>query len=190
MTTHDQLVTVLRSLSALAERIGTADPARPTPCAEFTVADLRDHVVRWMAAFAAGLEDPEGRCPSHDVAVEGDASAQIAALAERIDAALPAAPATLHIGDAGMPTSIALPMILAEYVVHGWDLAAATDADWEPDTGAVEDSITFMDAMLGPDVQGEGKDFGPRVEVAGEAPALDRLVALTGRDPGWSPAGE
>lgn len=189
MTTHDQLVTVLRSLSDLAEDIGTADPAGPTPCAGFTVADLRGHVVRWMTAFAAGLEDPDGRCPEDDVAVEGDGSAQISALAGRIDAALGSAPDILHIGGAGMPTSMAVPMILAEYVVHGWDLAAATGARWEPDERAVEASITFMDAMLGPEFQGEGKDFGPRVEVPADAPALDRLVALTGRDPGWTPAG-
>ncbi|WP_229874610.1 hypothetical protein [Amycolatopsis deserti] len=31
----------------------------------------------------------------------------------------------------------------------------------------------------------EMKIFGPEVPCSAEAPPLDRLVALTGRDPGW-----
>jgi hypothetical protein len=42
--------------------------------------------------------------------------------------------------------------------------------------------------MLTADYQGEGKPFAPRVPVADDAPALDRLVALSGRDPGWARA--
>jgi hypothetical protein len=29
--------------------------------------------------------------------------------------------------------------------------------------------------------------FGPVVEVPGDAPLLDRVIGLTGRDPAWSP---
>jgi uncharacterized protein (TIGR03086 family) len=188
MSTHQHLATVLHSLSDLAGRLDPADADRPTPCTEFTVAELRGHVVGWMSAFAGGLEDPEGRCPSDDAPVEGDGSSQIASLADKIDAALASPPESLVIGDAGMPTPMAVSMILAEYLVHGWDLAAATGNRWTPDEAAVEESITFMDAMLVPEYQGEGKSFGPRVPVGDDAPALDRLVALTGRDPGWSPA--
>ncbi len=39
----------------------------------------------------------------------------------------------------------------------------------------------------GPDFQGEGKAFGPRVDVADDAPPLDQLLALSGRDPRWRP---
>ncbi|HHX84195.1 MAG TPA: TIGR03086 family protein [Actinomycetales bacterium] len=188
MTTHDQLVPVLRSLSRLVGTIAP-DDSGPTPCTEFTVSELRGHVVRWMSAFAAGLEDPDGVCPTDDVAVAGDGAAQVAALADRIDAALASPPESLSIDGAAMPTAMALPMILAEYLVHGWDLAVSTGGRWDPDPAAVEASIVFMDSMLGPDYQGEGKDFGPRVAVAHDAPALDRLVGLTGRDPGWTPNG-
>jgi hypothetical protein len=39
------------------------------------------------------------------------------------------------------------------------------------------------DAPAGPDVP-----FGPSRPLPGDAPLLDRVVALAGRDPGWSPA--
>jgi hypothetical protein len=38
------------------------------------------------------------------------------------------------------------------------------------------------DAPAGPDVA-----FGPSRQVRADAPELDRVVALAGRDPGWPP---
>ena len=32
----------------------------PTPCAAYTVADLRRHVLAWLQFFAAALSDPDG----------------------------------------------------------------------------------------------------------------------------------
>jgi uncharacterized protein (TIGR03086 family) len=94
----------------------------------------------------------------------------------------------LKLGENAMPGEMALSMILWEYIVHGWDLAVATGQEWTPSTEACEASLQFAPAMLTDDFQGEGKPFGPRVDVADDAPALDRLLGLSGRDPGWSPA--
>jgi uncharacterized protein (TIGR03086 family) len=76
-------------------------------------------------------------------------------------------------------------MILWEYQVHGWDLARATGQPWSPPAAAAEESLEFAPGMLTPDYQGEGKAFGPPVPIPATAPALDRLLALSGRDPGW-----
>jgi hypothetical protein len=40
-----------------------------------------------------------------------------------------------------------------------------------------------------PAYRGDDLPFGPEVHVAPDAPALDRFVAFTGRDPQWKPAG-
>jgi len=85
-----------------------------------------------------------------------------------------------------MPGDMALSMVLWEYQVHGWDIATATGKNWSPAEGPLENSIGFADQMLTPDFQGEGKAFAPRVEVPADAPALDRLVAMSGRDPEWN----
>jgi quinol monooxygenase YgiN len=82
-----------------------------------------------------------------------------------------------------MPGELALGMILWEYQVHGWDLATALDRAWVPDPAGVEASLAFAPMMLTDEYQGEGKTFGPRVPVAADAPALDRLLGLSGRDP-------
>jgi Mycothiol maleylpyruvate isomerase N-terminal domain len=35
----------------------------PTPCTEWDVEQLRDHVMGWLATFAAGFADPGGQAP-------------------------------------------------------------------------------------------------------------------------------
>jgi uncharacterized protein (TIGR03086 family) len=77
-------------------------------------------------------------------------------------------------------------MILWEYQVHGWDLARATGQRFcSPDEAATQ-SLEFAPGMLTPDYQGPGKAFADPVPVRADAPPLDRLVGLSGRDPGWS----
>jgi uncharacterized protein (TIGR03086 family) len=78
-------------------------------------------------------------------------------------------------------------MILWEYQMHGWDLARATGRPWSPPETAARESLAFAPGMLTADYQGEGKAFAPPVPVPADAPALDRLLGLSGRDPHWQP---
>jgi hypothetical protein len=41
-------------------------------------------------------------------------------------------------------------------------------------------------AQAAADPSGGGGLFGPPVVVAADAPRLDRVVAMAGRDPGWA----
>lgn len=75
-----------------------------------------------------------------------------------------------------------------ELVVHGWDVARATGQPYGCEPELLDAAHSFLvqiaspDAPAGPDVP-----FGPPRQVPGDAPLLDRVVALAGRDPGWSP---
>jgi uncharacterized protein (TIGR03086 family) len=68
-------------------------------------------------------------------------------------------------------------------VIHGWDVAAATGQEYEIDPGTLDGVLPHVTAIAaeGP-VEGL---FGPAVAVADDAPALDRVIAMSGRDPGW-----
>ena len=188
--TADLLSAVLADLAPVMSGISPQQLTSPTPCTELDVAQLRDHVVGWLDTFAAGFADPGGQAPR--AGLEGyeaapDPAAQVRAAAATLDAAIRggAAARPLRLGENAMPGEMALSMILWEYQVHGWDLARATGQPWSPPAEAAEESLEFAPGMLTPDYQGDGKAFAPRVPVPATAPALDRLLGLSGRDPGW-----
>lgn len=194
-TSTDKTADLLQPVLAdLALVVGTIDEKHlhdSTPCTEYDVEQLRDHVLGWLTNFAAGFADPHGQAPQADV--EGyqaptDPAAEVRSAADLLDRAIRsgAAARPLRLGEAEMPGEVALSMVLWEYQVHGWDLAQATGQDWDPPPAASEESLNFAPAMLTDDYQGEGKAFAESIDVPDDAPPLDRLLGLSGRDPRWS----
>ena len=190
--TADQLGTVLADLADVIGGITSEQRHDPTPCTDYDVAQLQDHVLGWLTNFADGFAHPGGQAPRAEVSgyrAPADAAAEVRSAAARLDRALRggAAQRPLRLGDAAMPGELAAGMILWEYQVHGWDLARATGQRWSPPPEASQASLGFAPTMLTEDYQGEGKAFAAPVGVPATAPPLDRLLGLSGRDPGWSP---
>lgn len=191
--TRTHLAHVLTDLEAVVGRITPEQLDAPTPCTAFTVADLLDHTVGWLENFAAGYADPNGNCPRPDVtdvSVDlADAPQRIRAAAATLDAALAEGAAERDFvipGQGGMPGGMALSMILGEYLVHGWDLAAATGQHWSADPEAAAASREFLEMMVTPDSRGPEAMFDAEVPVDPAATQLDRLLGFAGRDPGWT----
>jgi uncharacterized protein (TIGR03086 family) len=86
-------------------------------------------------------------------------------------------------GGVDFPGEVAGIVALTEVLIHGWDVAAATGQEYEIDPGTLDGVLPHVTAIAseGP-VEGL---FGPAVAVADDAPALDRVIAMSGRDPGW-----
>jgi uncharacterized protein (TIGR03086 family) len=189
--TADLLRTVLEQLAPVVDAIAPEQLHDPTPCTEFDVKQLRDHILGWLTTFAAGFADPEGRAPSANIDryhPPADPAEEVRAATEKLDQALRggAADRPLWLGEHSMPGDLAVEMLLWEYQVHGWDLARATGQRWSPPPVAAQRTLEFAPAMLTDDYQGEGKAFGDPVPVPDNAAPLDRLIGLSGRDPGWS----
>lgn len=87
-------------------------------------------------------------------------------------------------GGVTLPGAVAGAVAADELVVHGWDLARATGQEYEPDEAALHASYGFLTAAA-QDPGRDGGPFGPVVPVPDDAPLLDRVIALSGRDPGW-----
>src|SRR6185312_4878853 len=189
--TTDLLAAVLAGLEAVVGGIRPEQLHDPTPCTEYDVAQLREHVLGWLTTFASGFADPGGQAPRGSLGgyqVPADPAAEVQAAAGTLTGALRAGAAgrPLRLGSSAMPGEMALGMILWEYQVHGWDLARATGQPWSPPAAAAEESLGFAPGMLTEDYQGDGKAFARRVSVPASAPPLDRLLGLSGRDPGWT----
>ncbi len=189
-TTADLLAAVLADLAPVIAAITDDQMHDPTPCTDYDVAQLRDHVLGWLTNFAAGFADPQGQAPHatvDDYHPTGDPAAEVQVASELLVTAVRdgAAARPLKLGDAAMPGQMALDMILWEYQVHGWDLARATGQPWHPPTAATEESLSFAPTMLTDDYQGEGKSFAEAVDVPRDSSPLDRLLGLSGRRPDW-----
>jgi hypothetical protein len=76
-------------------------------------------------------------------------------------------------------------LVFAEFLLYGWDLAAATGQKFALDDDlarALFDQVSSMSGMAR-----QYAAFGPEVEIPASAPLTDRALGLAGRDPSWMP---
>ena len=160
----------------------------PTPCAEYDVKGLADHLFQVVVNFQALAAKEEADFSAEpDHVGRGDWRAAFAdetAALVRAWAAPGAEEGTS--GAMGLSAGLVGRMALGDLTVHGWDLARATGQPYTPDPVVVPEVLAAF---------GELAPTGRRMGVFGEeltlpdggagASDFDRLLALTGRDPGW-----
>ena len=88
-------------------------------------------------------------------------------------------------GGVDLPGEVAGLVALTEVVIHGWDVAAASGQVYDCDAATAQVCLEYLGQF---DPAGTEDMFGPAVPVPDDAPAIERIVALSGRDPRWSPA--
>ena len=158
-----------------------------TPCTEFDVRDVINHVTAGATMFASAFEngavpdDELGRIMGGDI-LGDDPAAAYAAASERVQAAYHAPGAlegmvTLPFGE--MPREAALGIAVFDVAVHAWDLAQATGQDLELSEDLALEILALGQAM-GLD-QYRGIMFAEEVIVIETAPAWDRVAAYSGR---------
>jgi uncharacterized protein (TIGR03086 family) len=165
--------------------------AASTPCAKFVAGDVVHHLGGLALAFAAAAGKDRGPLtgapPSVDAAqLDPDwRTSYPARLTELAQAwAEPGAwEGMTRIAAMDMPGEAVGLVALTEVVIHGWDLARATGQPYDADPATAEAVLVSVAefAAQGP-VQGL---FGPAVPIADDAPVLERIIALSGREPAW-----
>jgi uncharacterized protein (TIGR03086 family) len=179
------LAAVIDKTTTLLAGVRPEKLALPTPCPDYDVAALTDHMVGWLRMFAsraAGTEyhdDPSAyQCGARPAAEFAAAGAQAVAAFRSGAADRP-----LRMTSSELPGSMVLGMMLIEYVGHGWDLAVATGQPVPYAEPEVQAAFEAARGMLMPAYRGPGQTFGDEVEVSADAAAMDRFVAFIGRDP-------
>ncbi len=171
------LSTALDQVVDLAARVDDDTAGRPTPCADWTLADLVDHVTQGTRNFAAGVrgEDVDWAAPAPRV--EGDRAHALRAASDDLLNAWAQAP-----DSAGPPPE----WQCSELAVHTWDLARALGHDTaDLDPAVAETGGGFMRQGLTDDNRGHA--FGPARPEPDGADPYTALAAFAGRDVGWSP---
>jgi uncharacterized protein (TIGR03086 family) len=168
----------------------------PTPCPEYRLGDLLDHVAGFTLAFTAAARkeggEASGKGPRGDAAKLGsDWRQRIPRDLEALAAAWSEPSAwTGMTGIAGlvMPGQAVGLFALDELVIHGWDVARASGQPFECDPDSLGAVHELVAQVSGPGTEGQRQGlFGPEVTVPDDAPLLDRVLGMTGREPGWSP---
>jgi uncharacterized protein (TIGR03086 family) len=179
-------------LTALVLAVPDDALSRPTPCRDYTVGDLLDHISGFAVGIgAAGRKDVQGmRPPSPGRSADlGDRwrtriPAELVALATAWDD--PAASEGMTGGPLDMPAEVAALVGVEELCIHGWDLARALGQPFDA-TSAELDVIARFFSQFGPDQRGSA--YAPPVATSA-TDRLTRAIAGSGRDPNWrlSPA--
>ena len=183
-----------RRLGDLVANVPTDALSRPTPCPDYRLGDLLDHVgglalaFTWAATKANG--ETAGQGPSGDASRLGDdwrtrIPADLGAMAEAwCDSA--AWEGMTQAGGVDLPGEVAGLVALDEIVVHAWDVARSSGQLYDVDETSLQAVHGFVSQFSGPG-QEEARHglFGPEVPVPADAPLLDRVIGMTGRDPRW-----
>ena len=135
-----------RRLATLVASVSADDLDAPTPCPQYAVGDLLDHIGGLALGFAAAARkertDTTARAPSGNASrLEPDWRDTIP---HRLDALAeawrdPGAwTGMTRVGGVDLPGEVAGVVALDELVVHGWDLARATNQPYECDRPALD----------------------------------------------------
>jgi uncharacterized protein (TIGR03086 family) len=163
----------------------------PTPCPDWNVRELLQHVTNGNVIFAtiATGERPPGPITAEERAVDwlgADASAGFRATGKVMHDAF-MTPGFLEgrfetpvLGEQAGTTIVRMRM--NELLIHGWDLARATGQPADLPQDLAEGALGMWQTRLA-DRPRQGMPFAAPQPVADDAPAIDRLAAFLGRQP-------
>ena len=179
----DAFTRAIGEVEALVAAVRPEQLAAPTPCSEFDVRALINHLIFENLAHAALADGAAIPAPDRTTDyVGGDHVAEYRASARAVRAAF-ARPGmvTQRYGPLEAPGSMLVQQLVIELLSHGWDLASATGqrTDLAPDVA--EDTLLVARSWYRDQPRGQGNAFGPEQRVPTDASAADRLAAYLGR---------
>lgn len=180
-----------RAATATSQVVAGIDKGQlddPTPCTDWNVRDVLNHMINGLYAVGAGsrgekvdFNHPQQDFAAGDYVHEFGSAAQEAIAAFSEDGAMEKS-FTMSWGDT--PGAALIGVSTSDLVIHGWDLAQGTGQPYEIDPEVAEASYGMVTSMMQPKGKmPRGDAFGDPIEVADDAPIEDRLMAYVGRKP-------
>lgn len=178
----DDLIAHQRAQDAFAGVLANVSPEEldaPTPCPDWTVADLIEHVLggnervgQWAGLYRQPPARPDSLIEAH---LAGASAAQ------QVFARPGGMTAVLELPFGQLPGSVVVGMRGTDVLTHAWDLAAATGQSTDLDPELATYLLAAVRARVSPDFRGPGKFFGDEQPCPADRPPADRLAAFLGR---------
>jgi uncharacterized protein (TIGR03086 family) len=192
---QDLDITTLRRACGMADRllsgVGTEQLADRTPCSDWTVQELMEHVVGGadflvdVAELGASPDDREW--PDY---VQEDLAPAFQRQAERLVAVFGAEGAMtkpMRLPSGETSGAIAIQVAIGELCVHSWDPAKATGQAFSDDGTADALQASDWPALCEIVRADSSVPFAAVIPSDGDVPKIDQLVAFLGRDPHFVP---
>lgn len=177
----------LDGASAMIHGVRADELAKPTLCSEWDVSGLVQHMLQTCQRFTAALGAGEsGHAQGSAEEAKGDLAAAYDGASRRLMAAWRAPGAlerTLKLPIGELPAAAGIDVVLADQLLHTWDLAKALGRPYSMDADLAEAALQMMQQMMRPEFRGPGKAFAEAVPCPDDAPVQQLLVALSGRTP-------
>ena len=168
-----------------------ADLARPTPCSEWNLRQLLEHMVGQHAGFAEVVRTGAANADAYRPVPFSLSSWQTSV--DELVAAFASADLTREVVEVELHPTRPLPILVLvqaqflDTVVHTWDVATAIGESFTPEPGTADAVLSIAETI--PDNERRerpGAAFARALD-AGTTP-WQRCLALLGRDPEWGPA--
>jgi uncharacterized protein (TIGR03086 family) len=182
----DLLVAARDHIRPILAEVTAADLDRQTPCAEWDLRALLNHLAgrailsasaaqnEAVVAFADDSRDLLGSDPADAVQLLIDASVTRWQSATDLEA--------IRVTPIGDVPGVGVIMFQAQDVfVHGWDVARTLESAPDFDPALTDVMLEAHRQTVSPEMR--SMFFGPEITLAESAPSIDRLVAFLGRQP-------
>ena len=175
----DSAEATLGVLQQVVHTIAADDMSRQTPCTEFNVSQLTDHLLNSITVIG-GAADAD--LPPRDE-TESVEQQIIAAARPTLDAwHRHGLNGMVMVGPNEAPAAVMAGVLSIEFLVHAWDYAAATGRDVDVPDSLAEYVLGLARQVITP----EGRThvgFHQPVDVPADASVLHQLIGFTGRNP-------
>lgn len=150
-----------------------------TPCVNFNVRQVLEHMIGGATMFAAAFR---GAAPGDGAPLDDVVASFPAVMAELQDAMRSpgALERTIAAPFGEVPGETFARFVALDGLVHGWDIATATGQTYDPPAEVVAEVDAFAHQALGEGMR-DGDTFAAALPPPAGASDLTRLIAYTGR---------
>ena len=178
-----QLTVILPTLSDLVDRVEPDQLDNETPCSDFALRDVLDHMITLGGAFSYLFR---GQTPPEAAPVEVDGRVPATEFRQVMDALLASvgsegALERTIVAPVGEMTGDAFARLVAfDGLVHGWDIARSAGLDYALPDQVVASVDGFARAAITEDLR-DGDTFAAATQPPASATPIEQLAAFSGR---------
>ena len=173
------------------EAVGDDQWSNSTPCTDWDVRDLVNHVIsedKWVVPLLAGQTIEEvGEAYDGDLLGDDPQGSWKQTHSDAMDATTDDAVIERTVALSRGPTSadIYLKEVAADNIIHGWDLAKGSGGDTSIDPELAEFAFEFYRPQA--ELWRQFGAFGAEVRVPADADRQTQLLGMVGRRADWTP---